>query len=121
MHRLVRGEILMRRILEDTAAAVDTLQTLAGTSNIGVLGHSYGGNVALFAAALDTRLTFAVSSGAACSYAHKLARGVGLEMGLVIPAAPAHARPARPRSAALRGHRGLGGRPSLIRPPPRVL
>ncbi len=85
MHRLAKGELLMRRVLSDVERAVSALRSLGTSSNIGVIGHSYGGNVALFAAALDTRVAFAVSSGAACSYRYKLTHGIGLEMALVIP------------------------------------
>lgn len=85
MHRLVRGQYLMSKVLEDVAEAVTVVQKLANTQRVGVAGHSYGGNVALFAAALDTRIRFACSSGAACSYRHKLEHGTGLEMALVIP------------------------------------
>jgi len=85
MHRLVRGELLMRKVLIDVHSAVSVLSNLTQVSRVGVLGHSYGGNSALFAAALDTRIAFAVSSGAACSYRYKLLHGVGLEMALVIP------------------------------------
>jgi len=52
---------------------------------VGLAGHSHGGNVTLFAAALDTRVAFACASGAACSYRHKLAHATGLDMSLVIP------------------------------------
>jgi dienelactone hydrolase len=85
MHRLARGELLMRKALVDVANATSALRALTGISNTGVVGHSYGGNVALFSAALDTRVSFAVSSGAVCSYKYKLAHGTGLEMALVIP------------------------------------
>lgn len=85
MHRLVRGELLMSKLLGDLAAAVAVLQGLAPTASLGVAGHSFGGNLALFAAALDTRLAFAVASGAVCSFRHKLAQGTPLEMALVMP------------------------------------
>jgi dienelactone hydrolase len=85
MHRLACGELLMAKLLSDTASAVSALQSLAGTDRVGLIGHSYGGNVALFAAALDPRVAFACASGAACSYRYKLAHGVGLELALVIP------------------------------------
>jgi dienelactone hydrolase len=85
MHRLVRGQLLIHKILADVADAVSVVQKLAKTERVGVAGHAYGGNVALFAAALDTRISFACASGAACSYRHKLAHGTGLEMALVIP------------------------------------
>jgi dienelactone hydrolase len=85
MHRLVAGELLMTKVLADVASAVTVARVLVGSGRVGVLGHSYGGNVALFAAALDTRIAFACSSGAVCSFRHKLKTGTGLEMALVIP------------------------------------
>jgi dienelactone hydrolase len=90
MHRLVRGELLMSKLLDDIASAVAALQVLAPTGRIGVAGHSFGGNLALFAAALDTRLSFAVASGAVCSFRHKLMHGTALEMALVIPGFASH-------------------------------
>jgi dienelactone hydrolase len=85
MHRLARGELLMTKVLQDVACSVTALGALTGNGRAGVVGHSFGGNVAIFAAALDTRVTFACASGAACSYRYKLAHGTGLEMALVIP------------------------------------
>ncbi len=85
MHRLARGELLIRKVLTDVESAVSALQSLTHSTQVGVIGHSYGGNVALFAAGLDARIAFAVSSGAACSYRYKLRHGVGLELALVIP------------------------------------
>ena len=75
----------MSKLLGDIAAAVAALQFLAPTASIGIAGHSFGGNLALFAAAVDTRLSFVAASGAVCSFRHKLARGTALEMALVIP------------------------------------
>jgi dienelactone hydrolase len=85
MHRLVRGQLLMRKLLQDVAAATTALANHTGSPRVGILGHSYGGNIALFAAALDTRLAFACCSGSICSFRHKLAHGTALEMALVIP------------------------------------
>jgi dienelactone hydrolase len=85
MHRLVRGKLLMTKVLSDVDSALSALQILAKTDHVGVAGHSHGGNVTLFAAALNTRIEFACSSGAACSFRHKLEHGTGLEMALVIP------------------------------------
>jgi dienelactone hydrolase len=85
-HRLVRGDLLIRKMLSDASAAIQVLQDICprGTP-VGVLGHSMGGNVALFLGALDTRIAFTCISGAASSYRQKLAHGVGLDMTLVIP------------------------------------
>jgi dienelactone hydrolase len=85
MHRLVRGELLITKVLADVAAAVTVTRQLASTGRVGLAGHSHGGNVTLFAAALDTRVSFACASGAACSFRHKLSHGTGLDMALVIP------------------------------------
>ncbi len=86
-YRLVQGELLMKKVLEDASIAVSLLQQhrYVQSNRIGVLGHSYGGNTVLFQAALDERIQFACSSGAACSYAEKMRRGTGIEMAEVIP------------------------------------
>jgi dienelactone hydrolase len=84
-HRLVRGDLLMRKILADCATALSLLQNLAKMPDVGVVGHSFGGIVSLFLAALDTRVAYACTSGAVCSYRHKLANGTGLEGSLIIP------------------------------------
>jgi dienelactone hydrolase len=86
-HRLVRGDTLMRKVLDDAATGLSVLleSGLVDSTKLGVLGHSYGGNTVLFQAALDDRVRFGCSSGAACSYRHKLARGIGIEMAEVLP------------------------------------
>jgi dienelactone hydrolase len=89
-HRLVRGELLMSKILADCAIALSVLQDRTKLSHLGVIGHSFGGTVALFLAALDTRVAFACTSGAVCSYRHKLANGTGLEGSLIIPSFNEH-------------------------------
>jgi hypothetical protein len=47
--------------------------------------HSYGGNAVLFHGALDERIQFACASGAAGSYADRLANQPGIELAEVIP------------------------------------
>ena len=89
-HRLVRGDLLIRKVLDDCAAALSVLQQYAASANLGTIGHSLGGIVALFLAALDTRVAFACTSGAACSFRHKFEHGTGLEMSLIIPAFTEH-------------------------------
>src|SRR5215207_6187511 len=86
-YRLVRGDTLMRKVLDDAAAAISVLAELdmVNATSIGILGHSYGGNTVLFQAALDERVRFACTSGAACSYRHKMERGIGIEMAEVLP------------------------------------
>jgi dienelactone hydrolase len=86
-YRLLRGDKLMRKVLSDSAQGISLLSThpLVDAERIGILGHSYGGNTVLFHGALDERIRFACSSGAACSYHYKMAHQLGIEMAEVIP------------------------------------
>lgn len=86
-HRLTQGDTLMRKVLADASSGISVLMhhpKVAGRE-IGVLGHSYGGNTTLFQAALDSRIAWAVSSGSLCSYAFKRQNDIPLEMALIIP------------------------------------
>ncbi len=86
-YRLLRGDTLMRQVLEDAETAISLLAAMSevDSARIGLLGHSYGGNTVLFQAALDERVRFCCSSGAACSYRDKQAHGTGIEMAEVLP------------------------------------
>jgi dienelactone hydrolase len=86
-YRLVRGDTLMRKVLDDSARGISILRAhpLIDPARVGIMGHSYGGNTVLFHAALDPRIAFACASGAACSYSYKLAHQYGIEMAEVIP------------------------------------
>jgi dienelactone hydrolase len=85
-HRLVQGDLLIRKMLGDCMAAISVLQSInAEGMRVGAIGHSLGGGLALFLAALDTRVAFTCSSSAVGSFRHKLAHGTGLEMSLIIP------------------------------------
>jgi len=86
-YRLLRGDTLMRQVMSDSAQGISLLlaHPLIDAGRVGILGHSYGGNTVLFHAALDERIRFACSSGAACTYQHKMAHQTGVEMAEVIP------------------------------------
>ena len=86
-YRLLRGDTLMRKVLEDAETAISILASIAtvDAARVGLLGHSYGGNTVLFQSALDERVQYACSSGAACSFRDKIARGTGIEMAEVLP------------------------------------
>jgi dienelactone hydrolase len=86
-YRLLSGDLLMRKVLADSALALTVLESceFVDRTRIGMLGHSYGGNTVLFHAALDERVRFACSSGAAGSYAAKMANDTGIEQAQVIP------------------------------------
>jgi dienelactone hydrolase len=86
-YRLLRGDTLMRRVIEDSALGISLLcdHPLVDPERVGILGHSYGGNTVLFHGALDERIRFACASGAVCSYQYRMEHGVGIEMAEVIP------------------------------------
>jgi dienelactone hydrolase len=86
-YRLLRGSTLMKKVLDDANIGFNLLKNhpLVDEARIGVLGHSYGGNTAIFQMALNTELAFGCASGAACTYGQKMRAGTGLEMALVIP------------------------------------
>jgi dienelactone hydrolase len=77
----------MRKVLEDAETAVSVLAGVptVDPSRIGILGHSYGGNTVLFQAALDERVHYSCTSGAACSFRDKMAHATGIEMAEVLP------------------------------------
>lgn len=86
-YRLLRGDTLMRKVLSDAADALSVLVDFDSVidDQVGVLGHSYGGNTVLFHAAIDPRVRFAVASGAACSFQTKINERTGIEMSEIIP------------------------------------
>ncbi len=86
-YRLLRGDTLMRKVLSDAADAVSLLRSWDSVDidRVGVLGHSFGGNTVLFHAAVDDRVRFAVSSGAACSFRTKIAERTPVEMSQLLP------------------------------------
>ena len=91
-YRLVNGDSLMRKVLDDASVGLSLLAGLPNVvkNKIGVFGHSYGGNTALFQGATDDRIHFVCASGALCSYKQKIEVGTGLEMALVVPEVALH-------------------------------
>ncbi len=86
-YRILRGEWLMKKVLEDAMKGISLLAGLecVDKKRIGTLGHSYGGNTVLFLSAMDERISFACASGSACTFEHRMKNGVGIEMASVIP------------------------------------
>ncbi len=86
-YRLVTGDTLMRKVLEDAMAAVSALVARPDVkpNAVAALGHSYGGNTTLFLTAVDERVRFGCASGALASYRRKITDGTGIEMAEVIP------------------------------------
>lgn len=86
-YRILRGEWLMKKVLEDAMMGISLLAGLecVDKAKIGTLGHSYGGNTVLFLAAMDERISFACASGSACTFEHRMKNGTGIELSSVIP------------------------------------
>ena len=86
-YRLLRGDTLMRKVLSDSVQGVSLLlgHPQVDGGRLGMLGHSYGGSTVLFHGALDVRIRFACSSGAAASYRYLMANQHGIEMSKAIP------------------------------------
>jgi dienelactone hydrolase len=86
-YRLVKGDTLIRKILDDATLGFSILfnHKDIDQKRIGIMGHSLGGNTSLFHAAIDERVQFACSSGALCSYKNKMEQKTSFEMGLIIP------------------------------------
>jgi dienelactone hydrolase len=86
-YRIIKGEYLMKKVLNDAMNGITLLSNLNYINNkkIGTLGHSYGGNTVLFLSALDERIAFSCASGSACTYENRMLNNIGIEMASVIP------------------------------------
>ena len=64
-YRILSGDYLIKKILEDTMTGISLLSEFPGVdkNRIGTLGHSMGGNTVQFLAAMDERISFACASG----------------------------------------------------------
>jgi uncharacterized protein len=60
-----RGRVICMEQVEDTSGAINFLETLEGIdkTKIGLMGHSFGAAVAVYAAAVDKRVAACISSG----------------------------------------------------------
>ena len=85
--RLVRGETLLGKVLHDARVALDYLTTRREVDKhrIGFIGHSYGGRMAIWAAATDQRIRAAVSNCGCVNYKNSLRRDAGIQMEFCLP------------------------------------
>ncbi len=86
-YRLLDGDLLMRKCLDDAQRALSVLLQASGVDErlVGVAGHSYGGYTALYHAAIDARCRFACVSGAVCSFETRRREGTGITLFEVVP------------------------------------
>jgi len=87
-YRLFEGDTIMRKVLDDSQRGLSVLLEVANLERkvVGVAGHSYGGLIALYLAAVDRRCQFSVISGALASFSRRRLDGTGLNMFEVVPA-----------------------------------
>ena len=86
-YRLLEGDVLMRKCLDDAQRALSVLLHTTGIDErrVGVAGHSYGGYTALYHAAVDPRCRFACISGAVCSFETRRREGTGVTLFEAVP------------------------------------
>ncbi|OHE84678.1 MAG: hypothetical protein A2579_10235 [Lysobacterales bacterium RIFOXYD1_FULL_69_11] len=86
-YRLLDGDLLMRKCLDDAQRALSVLLQASGVDErlVGVAGHSYGGYTALYHAAVDARCRFACVSGAVCSFGTRRREGTGVTLFEAVP------------------------------------
>ena len=86
-YRLLDGDTLMRKGLDDAQRALSVLIDAAGldTRRVGIAGHSYGGYTALYHAAVDPRCRFVCISGAVCSFDTRRREETGITLFEAVP------------------------------------
>jgi len=85
--RLVQGKTLIAKVLSDVSAGIDLLSALDSVdeNRIGFIGHSYGGRMAIWAPAFDTRIKASVSNCGCVNYKDSLSHDVGIQAEFCIP------------------------------------
>ncbi|MEM9624172.1 MAG: dienelactone hydrolase family protein [Pseudomonadota bacterium] len=85
--RLVKGETLLAKVLSDVSVGIDYLASLdnVDADRIGFIGHSYGGRMAIWAAAVDQRLKASVSNCGCVNYKDSLDREIGIQAEFCVP------------------------------------
>ena len=86
-YRLLDGDTLMRKCLDDAQRALSVLLHATGLDErrVGVAGHSYGGYTTLYHAAVDARCRFACISGAVCSFETRRREATGITLFEAVP------------------------------------
>jgi dienelactone hydrolase len=84
--RLVQGTTLLAKTLHDIRMGLNLLASLpeVDPDRIGFIGHSYGGRIAIWSAALDDRIQATVCNCGCISYSHSHSRDTGVQMEFVV-------------------------------------
>jgi dienelactone hydrolase len=85
--RLVQGQTLLAKCLHDVSVAIDYLAARPDVDplRIGFIGHSYGGRMAIWAPAIDTRIRASVSNCGCVNYKQSFTHDTGVQMEFCLP------------------------------------
>jgi len=85
--RLLLGRTLLADCLQEVSLAIDYATSLpeADPDRVGFIGHSYGGRIAMWAPAWDTRIRVSVSNCGCIPYRESFAHDTGFQAELVVP------------------------------------
>jgi dienelactone hydrolase len=85
--RLVQGKTLLAKCLHDVSVAIDYLAARPEVDplRIGFIGHSYGGRMAIWAPAIDTRIRASVSNCGCVNYKQSFTHDTGVQMEFCLP------------------------------------
>jgi dienelactone hydrolase len=85
--RLVLGRTLLADCLQEISLAIDYASVLpeVDPSQVGFIGHSYGGRMAMWAPAWDDRIRASVSNCGCIPYRDSFAHDAGFQAELVVP------------------------------------
>ena len=83
----MRGETLLKKVLWDVSRGIDYLETRTEVDSrfLGFVGSGYGGQMALWAAALEPRIRAAAAHGGVLSYRQHFQQGEWLRPEFVVP------------------------------------
>lgn len=86
-HRVVQGETLLAKAIHDVSVGIDYLTSLdfVDPERIGFIGHSYGGRMAIWAPAIETRIKASVSNCGCVNYKDSLDREIGIQAEFCVP------------------------------------
>ncbi|PJF41356.1 MAG: hypothetical protein CUN55_11830 [Phototrophicales bacterium] len=85
--RLLRGETLLKKVIWDVSRGIDYLLTRQETdpNYIAIIGHGYGGKMAMWAMAFDERIIAGVAHGGIGSMHAALRQGLPIQVEFAVP------------------------------------
>lgn len=85
--RIVNGKTLMSKVLHDVIVGIDYLvsRNEVDSKNIGFIGHSYGGRMAIWSPVFDNRIKVSVSNCGCVNYKDSINHEAGIQMEFCIP------------------------------------